>query len=421
MMTGAGVLLKGPITTPQGKGFKSVNVTIRKTLNLFANVRPCKAYTPSVASPHPGMNLVIIRENEEDLYAGIEHRQTAEVHQVLKLVTRPGCEKIIRYAFEYAKAYGRRKVTCMTKDNIMKLTDGLFHTVFDEVAGDYPDIAADHMIIDIGSARLAASPEVFDVIVTLNLYGDIISDIAAQIAGSIGLASSANVGQSMAMFEAVHGSAPDIAGKDVANPSGLLVAATQMLVHLGLPEHAQTVKNAWLCTLEDGIHTADIYREGLSSQSVGTRGFADAVVARLGKTPRTLAPVVYRQTSIKIDYTPTPVDKRLVGVDIFLDWDEQDRDPEALAERLRDAETETLKLTLVTNRGVKVWPEGMAETFCTDHWRCRFRPDDGVDDVPYTEVIRLMQQLTDAGLDIIKSENLCTFDGKAGYSMGQGE
>lgn len=254
----SGVLLKGPITTPQGKGFKSVNVTIRKTLNLFANVRPCKSYAPCVASAHPGMNLVIIRENEEDLYAGIEHRQTPEVHQVLKLITRPGCEKIIRYAFEYARAYGRKKVTCMTKDNIMKLTDGLFHQVFDEIAAEYPDIVANHFIIDIGSARLAASPEIFDVIVTLNLYGDILSDIAAQLAGSIGFAASANVGEQAAMFEAVHGSAPDIAGKGIANPSGLLIAATQMLVHIGLPEYAEAIKNAWLCTLEDGIHTPDM-------------------------------------------------------------------------------------------------------------------------------------------------------------------
>ena len=239
-----GCLLKGPITTPQGKGYKSVNVTIRKTLNLFANIRPSKSYSPFVASSHPGINLVIIRENEEDLYAGIEHRQTPEVTQVLKLITYPGCENIVRYAFEYARAYGRKKVTCMTKDNIMKLTDGLFHQVFDEISQEYPEIRSEHQIIDIGAARLAAQPESFDVIVTLNLYGDILSDIAAQLAGSIGFASSANIGRSAAMFEAVHGSAPDIAGKDIANPSGLLVAATQMLVHLGCGSVGETIKNA---------------------------------------------------------------------------------------------------------------------------------------------------------------------------------
>ncbi|HKK17366.1 MAG TPA: NADP-dependent isocitrate dehydrogenase [Opitutales bacterium] len=420
LMRERGVLLKSPITTPQGKGFKSVNVTIRKTLNLFANVRPCKSYAPSVASSHPGMNLVIIRENEEDLYAGIEHRQTPEVHQVLKLVTRPGCEKIVRYAFEYARAYGRKKVSCMTKDNIMKLTDGLFHEVFDEVAKEYPEIKADHYIIDIGAARLAASPEIFDVIVSLNLYGDILSDIAAQIAGSIGLASSANVGEKMAMFEAVHGSAPDIAGRDVANPSGLLIAATQMLVHLGLADHAAAVKNAWLRTMESGIHTPDVFREELSTRKVGTKAFADAVIENLGKEPEILQPVSYDANSeIKVYTTPLSVAKTLVGVDVFVCWDEAERDPDLLAEKLRAASTEALELRLVTNRGVKVWPEGAKETFCSDHWRCRFRSSE--DDLSYGEVVKLLGQLHEAGLDVIKTENLCNFDGKPGFSMGQGE
>lgn len=417
----SGVLLKSPIMTPQGQGFKSVNVTLRKALNLYANVRPCKAYAPSVASPHPGMNLVIIRENEEDLYAGIEHRQTPEVHQVLKLITRPGCEKIIRYAFEYARAYGRKKVTCMTKDNIMKLTDGLFHQVFDEISAEYPDIKTDHQIIDIGSARLAATPEVFDVIVTLNLYGDIISDIAAQISASIGFASSSNVGDKMAMFEAVHGSAPDIAGKGIANPSGLLVAATQMLVHLGLGSHAETIKNAWLCTLEDGIHTPDVYREHLSEREVGTADFTKAVIDRLGKQPQILSPVRYESISIKTSYTPRKVHKELVGADVFLCWDESDRNPEVLASILKKAQTDALQLRLITNRGVKVYPDGMPETFRTDHWRCRFRTAEPDKTISYDEVLKLLTRINEAGCDIIKTENLCNFDGKSGFSMGQGE
>lgn len=415
-----GVLLKGPITTPQGKGYKSVNVTLRKTLGLFANVRPCKSYTPAVASPHPGMNLTIVRENEEDLYAGIEHRQTPEVHQVLKLVSRPGCEKIVRYAFEYAKAYGRRKVTCMTKDNIMKSTDGLFHQVFNEVAEEYPDIKAEHYIIDIGAARLAASPEIFDVIVTLNLYGDILSDIAAQLAGSVGVGSSANVGKTAAMFEAVHGSAPDIAGKDIANPSGLLIAATQMLVHMGLAKYAETVHNAWLATIEEGIHTPDLFREGISHQEVGTKGFADAVIERMGREPQILEPVKYEAKDIQVDHTPTKaVDKKLVGVDVFLCWDEADRDAEVLAKKLEAVQGDQLDLRLITNRGVKVYPEGEPETFRTDHWRCRFRTD--ADEIPYQEVIDLLQRISDSGLDVIKTENLCTFDGQIGFSLGQGE
>ena len=219
------IILKAPITTPQGKGYKSLNVTLRKSLGLFANVRPVASLHPFVKTHFPEMDVVIIRENEEDLYAGIEHRQTQDVIQCLKLITRPGCERIIRYAFEYAKAYGRKKVTCMVKDNIMKLTDGLFHKVFDEIAAEYPEIQKDTQIIDIGSARLAARPQDYDVIVTSNLYGDIISDIAAEIAGSVGLAGSANIGKNVAMFEAIHGSAPDIAGQGVANPLATIMSA----------------------------------------------------------------------------------------------------------------------------------------------------------------------------------------------------
>jgi isocitrate dehydrogenase len=417
------VLLKGPITTPQGGGYKSLNVTIRKALGLFANVRPTKSYAPFVASPHPGMDIVVVRENEEDLYAGIEHQQTAEVTQVLKLVTRPGTEKIVRYAFEYARAYGRRKVTCMTKDNIMKHTDGLFHRVFDEVAAEYPDLEAEHQIIDIGAARLAAQPERFDVIVTLNLYGDILSDIAGQIAGSVGFAGSANIGARVAMFEAVHGSAPDIAGRGIANPSGLLVAATQMLVHLGQANAAERIKNAWLATLESGIHTADLYRMGLSRQEVGTDGFADAVIAHLGEEPSELKPVRYGdQPRIEVEHSRAATrDKCLVGVDVFLDWADGDRSPDRLGAQLEGACEETgWVLTMLTNRGVKVYPEGLPETFLTDHWRCRFLPTDG-GSTSFARVLTLLGRLHDAGLEIIKTEHLYTFDGERGYSLGQGE
>jgi isocitrate dehydrogenase len=418
-----GTLLKAPITTPQGGGYKSLNVTLRKSLGLFANVRPTKSYAPFVASPHPGMDIVIVRENEEDLYAGIEHQQTAEVTQVLKLITRPGTEKIVRFAFEYARAYGRRKVTCMTKDNIMKHTDGLFHRVFDEVASEYPDLEAEHQIIDIGAARLAAQPERFDVIVTLNLYGDILSDIAGQIAGSVGFAGSANVGQQISMFEAVHGSAPDIAGRGIANPSGLLVAATQMLVHLGEGTAAERVKNAWLTTLESGIHTADMYRPDLSQREVGTADFADAVIDRLGEEPRHLRPVRYRQQP-RLRVTSTPVArgvKHLVGVDVFLDWAAEDRDPTLLGKRIEAAVSPLgWDLRLITNRGVKVYPDGFPETALTDHWRCRFLPvDAGPTTLP--DVLEVVAALHDAGLEPIKTEHLYTFDGQRAYSLGQGE
>ncbi len=416
------VLLKGPITTPQGGGYKSLNVTLRKALSLFANVRQAKAYTPFVDSHHTGMNVVVIRENEEDLYAGIEHQQTPEVAQILKLITRPGSERIVRYAFEYARAYGRQTVTCMTKDNIMKHTDGLFHRVFDEVAEEYPDIEADHLIIDIGAARVAAQPEQFDVIVTLNLYGDILSDITAQIAGSVGLAGSANIGTDVAMFEAVHGSAPDIAGRGIANPSGLLVAATQMLVHLGVADVAQTIKNAWLKTLEDGIHTADIYREGLSEHEVGTEAFTDAVIERLGAEPSTLTPVRYQSGGIHVEPSPTPEQTKVLrGVDVFIDWDGAGRDPDVIGQGLEEAaKRANWDLKMITNRGVKVYPDGLPETFWTDHWRCRFLPQDA-DAIPFDRVLDLLGALHATGWDVIKTEHLYTFDGRRAYSLGQGE
>jgi isocitrate dehydrogenase len=414
------VLLKGPITTPQGGGYKSINVTIRKSLGLFANVRECKSYTPYVPSAYPGINMVIIRENEEDLYAGIEHRQTQEVTQVLKIITRPGTENIIRYAFEYAEAYGRSKVTCMTKDNIMKLSDGLFHKIFDEIAAEYPTIRNEHQIIDIGAARVAAMPERLDVIVTLNLYGDILSDIAAQVSGSIGLAGSANIGEDAAMFEAVHGSAPDIAGRGVANPSGLLNGAIQMLVHLGLGSYAETIKNAWLCTLEDGIHTADIYRVGLSELQATTESFTDAVIARMGQKPDHMQAASYQNHPIDVTRRTFPAQsKELVGVDVFLDWDKDDRNPQVLGKQLETLGVKGLPFSMLSNRGVGVYPEGLPETFCTDHWRARFLAEGGT--INFVQVLELLKRVNDAGLEVIKTEHLYTFDGNLGFSLGQGE
>lgn len=424
------IILKAPITTPQGKGYKSLNVTLRKSLGLFANVRPVEALCPYVPSNFPNLDVVIVRENEEDLYAGIEHRQTQDVYQCLKLITRPGCERIIRYAFEYAKAYGRKKVTCMVKDNIMKLTDGLFHQVFDEVAVEYPEIKSETQIIDIGSARLAASPESYDVIVTANLYGDIISDIAAEIGGSVGMCGSANIGKNVAMFEAIHGSAPDIAGKGIANPSGLLNAAVSMLAHIGQTAIADKVKNAWLTTLEQGYHTADIYQENKSAHKVGTQAFADVVIANLGKTPSSLAKSVLEQGEGKIqipEYVRKPEQKELVGVDVFLDW--QGSDPDELGDALSALEVYKLKLKMITNRGVKVYPQGLKETYCTDHWRCRFV---GIDadiasqephyaHVDFEQVVALLSKLNHLDYDVIKTENLYEFDGKRGFSLGQGE
>ena len=416
------VFLKAPITTPQGGGYKSLNVTVRKTLGLYANVRPVQSYEPFVTTKHKSIDLVIVRENEEDLYAGIEYQQTDEVTMALKLISKPGTERIVRYAFEFARRNGRKKVTCISKDNILKITDGLFHKMFDEIGAEYPELQKEHMIVDIGAARLAEMPERFDVILAPNLYGDILSDIAAEIAGSVGLAGSANVGDDCAMFEAVHGSAPDIAGKGIANPSGLLQAAILMLIHIGQPEAAARIKNAWLKTLEDGIHTADIFDERVSRRKVGTAEFAQAVIDRLGHLPERLRPARFGEAS-KEPMAPLtvrsrqPAKKELVGVDVFFNW--RGTKPEDLARLLQPLCTAKFKLELITNRGVKVWPGGFPETFRTDHWRGRFMAHNPP--LNHHDIVELLSRIADSGMDFIKTEHLYHFDGKPGYSLGQGQ
>ncbi len=418
------VFLKAPITTPQGGGFKSLNVTTRKKLGLYANVRPCVAYAPFVDTKHPNMDVVIVRENEEDLYAGIEYRLSPEVTQCIKLISRPGCEKIIRFAFEYAKGNNRKKVTCFTKDNIMKVTDGLFHKVFDEIAAEYPDISNEHWIVDIGAAKLADTPEAFDVIVMPNLYGDILSDVAAQIAGSVGLAGSANVGLQCSMFEAIHGSAPRRAGQNLANPSGLLLGSIMMLVHIGQIEAADRVHNAWLTTVEEGIHTYDIYKEGVSKTKVGTKEFAKAVVAHLGRKPRTLKPVSYsaeaarRKEWVRSNLPAPKVD--MVGVDLFIG--SQSKDGKSFGDSLQAIRMDGLQLTMVDNRGVAVWPEFMSETFLTDSFRCRFMNQSNPDaTVTHGQVFGLAEKVAAAGFDIVKIETLRNFDGKPGFTVTQGQ
>jgi isocitrate dehydrogenase len=415
------VFYKAPITTPQGGGFKSLNVTTRKMLGLYANVRPCVAYHPFIDTKHPNMDVVIVRENEEDCYAGIEYQLSPEVMECIKLISRPGSEKIVRYAFEYARRHNRKKVTCFTKDNIMKMTDGLFHKVFDEMAAQYPDIQNEHWIVDIGAAKLADTPEAFDVIVMPNLYGDILSDVAAQIAGSVGLAGSANIGERCAMFGAIHGSAPRRAGQNLANPSGLLLGGILMLVHIDQPEAAERVHNAWLRTIEDGIHTYDVFTEGVSSEKVGTKEFACAVVARMGQKPNRLKPASYAREVAKTSAAATAAQPgagkvELAGVDVYVAW--PSRNAAALAEAMSRHNGEGLSLQMIDNRGVKVWPEGMAETFCTDSFRCRFVANSATDQKC---IIGLLSRVAEGGIDIVKTESLRNYDGRAGYTLAQGQ
>jgi len=314
----------------------------------------------------------------------------------------------------------------MSKDNIMKLTDGLFHQVFDEIATEYPDIRSQHQIIDIGTARMASRPQDYEVVVTPNLYGDILSDVAAEVSGSIGLAPSANLGRRHAMFEAVHGSAPAIAGRYIANPSALVLGAVMMLLHLGRRGPAEAIHNAWLRTLEDGLHTADLWQEGTSRERLGTQAFAEAVIARLGQLPRQLTPVRYPEPGAHPAPEAAPARptaqapatapaKHFEGVDVFLHWDIPGRDPAVLAAALAHVDPQGFELRLITNRGVRVWPSGHPDTWCSDHWRCRYRSGST------RAVPALLTALLDAGFEPIKTEQLYSFDGQPGYSLAQGE
>ena len=374
------ILLKAPITTPQGKGYKSVNVTLRNNLGLFANIRPVLSYHPFVECNFPNMNLVIIRENQEGLYSGVEYRQTRNSHKSLKIISRTGSEKIIKYAFDYAIKHNRKKVTCFIKDNIMKITDGMFHDMFKKISSHYPEIENTQMLVDIGMARVAAGPENFDVIVTGNLYGDILSDIAAEVSGSVGLCGSANIGEDYAMFEAIHGSAPDIAGKNIANPSGLINAAVMMLHHLSKNEEATLITNALNLTLEQGIHTADLYNDKSSTKKVGTTEFTDALISNLGSKPQK----INFNTSVSNQNIETrkinpkklsPIEKRkdLVGVDIFFDNIKLSTVEKIITTIKKATQDTLLDVQAVIVRGVAVWPnknECLQNT--PDTYNCRF-------------------------------------------------
>jgi len=431
------ILLKAPITTPQGGGYKSLNVTLRKKLGLFANVRPISSFYPFIATKFPEMDVVIVRENEEDLYAGIEHRQTDQTYQCLKLVTRQGCEKIVRYAFEYALANNRKKVSCFSKDNIMKMTDGIFHKVFDEISKEYPEIKNDHYIIDIGTARLAAKPEIFDVIVTMNLYGDIISDVVAETSGSVGLAGSANIGKDYAMFEAIHGSAPDIAGQDIANPTGLINAAVMMLVHLGQNEVASAIRNALYKTIEDGLHTADIYSQAASKKKLGTQEFTKAVIANLGQKPSKLAVAAFsaanKKTEIKTEKAALTLEKKtLIGFDLFIDWNHQFSELLAV---LKNMESDVLEVKMISAKGLLIWPltdQHMMPNYSQGLTVLRFIGKgitgkssneiiDASKTISHQDIIDMLSIMHQKKFDFVKYEGLYLFDGKPGYTSGQGE
>lgn len=414
------LLLKAPITTPQGGGYKSVNVTMRKAFGQFANVRPVRTFDDFVKSKHKNVDMVIVRENEESLYAGIEYRQTRDTCHAVKLISRTGTELIVRYAYEYARANGRKKVTCLVKDNIMKVTDGLFNQVFSLIGKEYPDIQQESMIVDIGMARIADTPEKFDVVVTENLYGDIVSDIASQVAGSVGLAGSMNIGSGCAMFEAVHGSAPDIAGKGIANPSGLINAAVLMLYHVGQGDIGARIGNALLYTLESDQHTADIVAD--KSKALSTMDFAKAVAKNLGKSPSKLRPFgLGSGKAVKLpkaeDTTQSIRTKRLVGADIFIDWD--GTDVGLLGTKLQQCSSTRLALQAVSSRGMVMFnpkkPDARPDVDAvTDLWACRYTGEEGA--VTNDDIAAVLHNIRALGMDWVKVENLYTFDHVEGFA-----
>ena len=415
------VVLKGPLETPVGFGEKSANVTLRKLFETYANIRPVREL-PGVHTPYSGrgIDLVVVRENVEDLYAGIEHMQTPGVAQCLKLISRKGCEKIVRLAFELARAEGRKRVHCATKANIMKLTEGLLKRTFEAVSGEYTDIEPYHIIIDNCAHQLVKRPEQFDVIVTTNMNGDIISDLSSALIGGLGFAASANIGNDVAIFEAVHGSAPKYAGKNVINPTALILTAVLMLRHLGEFEAAARIEHAVLVTLEEGkVRTGDVvgYDKGAS-----TTAYTDALIANLGRKSqhwrvRDYKPLRLPELPSRPDFVQAKT-RRVIGVDIFV---ESGLSAEQLGPSLEQLSAGTpLKLKMISNRGTKVYPPAGAITDCVDHWFCRFvnrAPEGGLTD---EQVFALLQRV--AGQHRwTHLEKLHELDGEPGFTKAQGE
>jgi len=375
-----GVALKGPLATPVGFGEKSANVTLRKLFETYANIRPARQI-PGVPTRYDGegVDFIVVRENIEDLYAGVEYMDSRDVAVALKIITRRGSEKVIRYAFELARREGRKKVTCATKANILKLSEGLFKSVFEEMAPEYPDIEPQHLIIDNVAHQMAKDPAQFDIIVTTNLAGDIISDLASGLVGGLGFAASGNYGDDAAIFEAVHGSAPKYAGKNVINPTALILSSVMMLRHLGEASAAQHIEDAVFVTLEEGeAVTLDVARQaGDVEQSTSTSGFADAIIENLGRAPAT----TYERKSQGPPATlpePRPrwelrtvdgPDTQVIGVDIYT---EMDGAPEPIGQALEAAAGPEFRLLLVSARGTKVYPTGSSSTDTVGWWRCRF-------------------------------------------------
>lgn len=422
-----GILFKGPMETPKGKGVKSVNVTARKTWNTYANKRVFQTlHGVDTVFSKAGIpiDVTVVRENIEDTYGGIEHMLTHDVALSRRFITRPGSAQVIKYAFEMARKKGARRITCGHKANIMKITDGLFLEVFYDIAKEYPELKADDVIVDDLCMKLVTRPDVFDVVVLTNLQGDIVSDLCAGLVGGLGFAPSANIGDHICIFEAVHGTAPDIAGKNIANPTALLLSGITMLRHLGFMEGAASIENALLFTLESGVHTGDFGDKSIAS--VNTTDFANTIIANLGKTPahgaKPLLPnMPPTPTHFKLEKNPMlesaeMAGEQIVGVDFFVESNQQ---PTELAAKLLQHTGVLFKLVTISNRGTQVWPTGSVFTNLVNQYRCRF---ESLEDAPLTQidVLELYKKvMTD--FKVCSLELLNMWEGKKAYSLAQGQ
>ncbi|MBC7903963.1 MAG: NADP-dependent isocitrate dehydrogenase [Gemmatimonadaceae bacterium] len=422
-----GILFKGPMETPKGKGVKSVNVTARKTWNTYANKRVFQTlFGVDTVFSKAGIpiDITIVRENIEDTYGGIEHMLTHDVALSRRFITRPGSLQVIKYAFEMAKKKNAKRITCGHKANIMKITDGLFLECFYEVAKEYPELKADDVIVDDLCMKLVTRPDYFDVVVLTNLQGDIVSDLCAGLVGGLGFAPSANIGDHICIFEAVHGTAPDIAGKNIANPTALLLSGITMLRHLGFMRNAATIENALLYTLENGIHTGDFGDKSI--KSVNTTQFAEAIISNLGKMPvhgakPMLENMTMTPTNFKLDKNPMLVskemeDEQIAGVDLFIESSEQ---PEMIAKKCERHAGVKFKMVSISNRGTQVWPTGSVYTNLVNQYNVRFESLDG-EPLNQQDVIGLYVSLS-GNFKICSSELLNMWGDKKAYSLAQGQ
>lgn len=422
-----GLLFKGPMETPKGKGVKSVNVTARKTWNTYANNRVFQTlHGVDTVFSKGGINIdiTVVRENIEDTYGGIEHMLTHDVALSRRFITRPGSLQVIRYAFEMAKKKNARRITCGHKANIMKITDGLFLECFYEVAKEYPELKADDVIVDDLCMKLVTRPDLFDVVVLTNLQGDIVSDLCAGLVGGLGFAPSANIGDHICIFEAVHGTAPDIAGKNIANPTALLLSGIAMLRHLGLMENAAIIENALLYTLESGVHTGDFGNKSIPS--VNTTQFADAIISHFGKLPavgqKPLLPnMPVTPTDFKLEKNSMMIssemsEEKIVGVDMFIESIEQ---PLQIAKKCERHAGVKFKLINISNRGTQVWPTGSVYTNLVNQYNARFESLDG-EALNQQDIIGLYVSLS-GNFKICSFELLNSWGDKKAYSLAQGQ